>query len=184
MPTPTLVMDAPLANIWLAIQAQLATDTELKFIDLDTGQLEYKDNMERPAVLLPCALIDFPDIDYESLSFNVQEGESILQVRLGVNPLTQATQYFTDTQKANALDFFNLEGRINLLLHGWSNSQYFTPLRRIKIKTEGRNDKLRVRVLYYKFGFVDNTGLPITTSIARPNLQVNITDQAGHVGQY
>ena len=182
MPTPTLEMESILANIWLCIQAQLTAETDLKFIDLDTGQLEYKDREERPSVLLPCALIDFPDVDYESLSFNVQEGEAVLQVRLGVNPLTQATQYFTDTQKANALNYFNLEGRVNKLLHGWSNSQYFTPLRRIKLKTEGRNDKLRVRVLFYKFGFVDDTAIPITTSLSRPDFDLNITDQGTGIG--
>ena len=182
MPTPTLEMDAVLANIWLCIQAQLIAETDLNFIDLDTGQLEYTDKEMRPAVLLPCALIDFPDIDYESLSYNIQEGETILQVRVGVNPLTQATNYFTDTQKANALNFFNLEHRINKLLHGWSNSQYFTPLRRIKMKTEGRNDKLRVRMLFYKFGFVDNTAVQVTTSIARPQFVLNTTDQVTGIG--
>lgn len=177
MPVPTLEMDAVLANVWLCIQAQLATVPDLKFIDLDTDQLEYKDQQERPAVLLPCALIDFPDVDYESLSFEVQEGEAILQVRLGINPLTQATNYFTDTQKANALNFFNIEHRVNQVLHGWSNSQYFGPLRRVKRRKEGRNDKIRVIVFLYKFTYLDNTAIPVPGStIPRPDLELNIQD--------
>ena len=174
MPAPTLIMNAVLANIWLNIQAQLATVPDLKFIDLDTGQLEYKDSQERPAVLLPCALFDVLDVDFESLSEGVQEGEAILQVRLGVNPLTQATNYFTNTQKANALYFFNLEQLVHQALHGWCNSQYFTPLRRVKLRTEGRNDKLRVRVMQFKFTYLDNTATPVTTTIARPNLALTV----------
>ena len=100
-------MNALLGNIWLAIQTQLATITDLKFIDLDTGQLEYKDMHQRPQVLLPCALFDFVKADYEDLLENYQQGDLHLEVRIGINPYAQATNYFTDTQKENALNFFN-----------------------------------------------------------------------------
>lgn len=177
-----VTFNAVLGNIWIAIQNQLATVTALKFIDLDTGQLEYKESDMRPSVLLPCALFDFVDDKLESLSYGAQEGEAILEVRIGVDPYTHATQYFTDTQKANALQFFEIENLVNLALHGWCNSQYFSPLQRISMHTEKRNDKLRVRVLRYRFNYLDNSAMPQTTSIVRPDLNLNLSNQGFGIG--
>jgi len=174
-------MNALLGNIWLTIQTQLATITDLKFIDLDTGQLEYKDSQERPAVLLPCALFDFVKSDYTDLSLNVQEGDLLLEVRIGVNPFTQATQYFTDTQKENALNFFNIEQEVYVALQGWA-TQYFGPMSRVSLTTERRNDKLRVRIMRFKFTYVDLTATQVTTQIGRPPFQLNTTDQGSGVG--
>ena len=133
-------MNALLGNIWLTIQTQLATIADLKFIDLDTGQLEYKDMHQRPQVLLPCALFDFVKAGYTDLSQNYQEGDLLLEVRIGINPYTQATNYFTQTQKENALNFFNIEQEVYLALQGWA-TQYFGPLSRVNLQTEKRNDK-------------------------------------------
>lgn len=169
------INDAILANIFLAIQNRLKTEVpELKFIDLDTGQLEYKEG-ERPAVLLPCALIDFISVDYGDLSTNAQIAEPIAQIRIGVDPFTQATHYFSQPQISTAINFFNIEHRVNQALHGWCNSQYFTPMSRTKVHTENRSDKLRVRPLHYKFGFTDFTAMPVAAStIPRPDLVVDV----------
>jgi hypothetical protein len=174
-------MDALLGNCWLTIQNQLATIPALKFIDLDTGQLEYKKEDERPAVLLPCALFDFVKIDYEDLSFNYQEGDFILQVRIGVNPYTHATQYFTATQKENALNFFNIEQSVYTSLQGFA-SQYFGPISRVSMQTEGRNDKLRVRILRFKGRYLDNTAVAAAALQPRPDMTVNLTNQGFGVG--
>jgi hypothetical protein len=167
-------MDAVLGNIFLAIQQQLVAGCPaLKFIDLDTHQLEFKDPGDRPMVLLPCALIDFTEARYTDLSDDIQSADDvILQVRIGVDPFTQATAFFSDTKIANALNYFNIEHTVNLALHGWSNSQYFGPLCRISMKSEFRNDKLRVRVLHYKFSFIDNTAMPVTTTVEGNDLEV------------
>lgn len=167
--------DAILANIFLSIQARLVAQCpELRFIDLDTGQLEYKDAQERPAVLLPCALFDFTDIRFTDASDGVQVAEdSTLQVRLGIDPFTQATHYFTETQIANAINFFNIEHRVNLALHTWCDGVYFGPLSRTNLKSERRNDKLRVRIMTYKFGYMDYTAMPIPAqTIPRPDMVI------------
>ena len=174
-------MNALLGNIWLSIQAQLATISDLQFIDLDTGQLEYKDMHQRPQVLLPCALFDFVKSEYIDLSENYQEGELLLEVRIGINPYTQATNYFTDTQKENALNFFYIEQEVYVALQGWS-TQYFGPLTRVSLKSEKRNDKLRVRIMQFKFNYLDASAIAATTSIARPGLQLNTTDQQTGIG--
>jgi hypothetical protein len=174
---------SPEGLIWLSIQTRLVANCPaLKFIDLDTGQLEYHDSEMRPAVLLPCALFDFSKVNFEDLSFNVQEGEGVLEVRTGVNPFTQATHYFTDTQKANALAFFDIDHAVYLALQGWSDSQYFGPLSRISVHTEKRNDKLRVRTQRFKFTYLDNSAIAVTTSVARPQFILNTTDQLTGIG--
>jgi hypothetical protein len=157
-----ITQQAILANIFLTIQNQLQTAVpELKFIDLDTGQLEYKDANDRPAVLFPCVLFDVVDADYSDDAQNIQESEALLEVRIAVDPFTGSTNYFTDTQKQNAINFFNIEHRVNLALHGWCDSQYFGPLTRRKARTERRKDNIRVRVLHYKFVFSDYTAMPV-----------------------
>lgn len=170
-----MTQDAILANIFLAIQGQLqAQCPELKFIDLDTGQLEYKDAQERPAILLPCALFDFTDVRFTDASDGVQVAEdSTLQIRLGIDPFTQATHYFTQTQIANAINFFNIEHRVNLALHTWCDEVNFGPLSRTNLKSERRTDKLRVRVITYKFGYMDYTAKPVPAqTITRPDVAI------------
>jgi hypothetical protein len=178
----SVTLTSPLGNIWICIQNQLATVSALNFIDLDTGQLEYLDKQQRPQVLLPCALFDFIKDDYRDLSFNAQQAEAILEIRIGVNPYTQATNYFTDTQKENALQFFEIENQVNLALQGWSNSQYFGPLSRISAHTEKRGDKIRVRILRYKFTYIDATAIPVETPFTTNGFVLNVTGQGTGIG--
>lgn len=170
-----MTQDAILANIFLAIQGRLVEQCpEIKFIDLDTGQLEYKDAKERPAILLPCLLLDFTDIRFTDASEGVQVAEgSKFQARLGVDPFTMATHYLTQTQIANAINFFNIEHRVNLALHTWCDGIYFGPLSRIRLSTEKRNDGLRVRNIEYEFGYMDYTAMPIPAqTIPRPDMVI------------
>jgi len=168
------VQDAVLANVFLAIQNRIVAEVpELKFVDLDTGQLEYKDAKERPMVAIPCALFDFVAADYTDASEGVQEGDIVLQVRIGVDPFTQATHYFTDTQKANAINYFNIEHRVNKALQWWTDGRYFKPLSRASMRTEPRHDGLRVRVLHYKFGLTDWTAMNVpAATVATPDFQI------------
>ena len=170
-----LIMDAILANVFLAVQARLATLPELKFIDQDLGQLEF-DEKESP-VKFPCALFDPIEIRYTDNSTNSQQGEAVLEVRLGVTAYAAATHYYANnSHKVNALGYYNLEHRVNKVLHGWSDDQYFNPLSRVSAKTERRKDNVRVRVLHYAFGFKDNTAMAVTTPTAAPDLAINIQD--------
>jgi len=168
-----LTMDAILANVFLTVQARLATLPELKFIDQDMGQLEFDDSDQLCPVKFPCALFDPVEIRYTDNSEYSQQGESVLEVRLAVAAYTAATHYYqNDSHKINALGYFNLEHRVNQVLHGWSDERYFNPLSRIRAQTERRKDNVRVRVLRYAFGFVDNTAMKVRTPHPRPDLEV------------
>jgi hypothetical protein len=171
-----LIMDAILANVFLKVQERLATLTELKFIDQDMGQLEF-DDKERSPVAFPCSLFDIVDIRYTDNSRSQQQGEAVLEVRLAVAAYTAATHYYKDEHKANAIRYFNIEHRVNKALHGWSDDRYFNPLSRISAQTEKRQDNVRVRILRFAFGFVDNTAMAIPAqTIERPDLEINTED--------
>lgn len=169
-------MDGLKGIIFLDIQQRLASQVpDIKFIDLDTGQLEYKKEDMRPAVLLPCALIDFVHVDYDELSGYAQIATATVRVRLAVDPFTQATHYFSDPQKETALNFFNLEHNANKALHGYANTEYYTPLARKRVQTELRNDKLRVIVMDYTTSFNDDTAMIVPAStVARPDLAIDV----------
>lgn len=64
----------------LAIQNRLKTISTIKHIDKDWGQLGY----EQPPVLLPCALIDMINADFDLLSEDAQEGDCSIVVTLAI----------------------------------------------------------------------------------------------------
>jgi hypothetical protein len=174
-----IVMDAILANVFLAVQKRLATSEELKFIDQDLGQLEIDEVNERESpVAFPCALFDIVDVRYTDDSYNRQEAEGTLEVRLALLAYSAATHYYKDDiHKVNALKYYNIEHRINKLLHGWSDDEYFNALSRVSARTERRKDNVRVRVLTFTFGFTDKTAMSIPVQvIARPDLETQITE--------
>lgn len=173
----TLEMDAILANVFLAVQNRLAESDEMRFIDQDLGQLEIDEIGERESpVAFPCALFDFVDVRYSDDSEYLQQGEAVLEVRIALLAYAAATHYKSDKHIQNALKYYNIEHRINKLLHNWSDDRYFNPLSRISARTERRKDNIRVRVLTYSFGFRDNTATPVPAqTIDRPDLDLEIT---------
>lgn len=156
-------MDSILANIFLKIQERLTEKVpELSFIDLDKGQLDSPEI--DPAVTFPCALINLDETDYSDEGENSQVGESAVLIRLGIS----------SSQVENVTDYYNLEHKVNKSLHGWSDSQCFTPLMRRKVSKEKRNDDIWVRVIRYEFSFRDSTGIEGGTSVSRPGLELEL----------
>ena len=83
-------MNAPFANIFLAIQQRIAaTVPAITYIDQDLGQLN---SNGRPPVSWPCALIDFENFRFENLGENVQTAEGLVVLRLGFAPHSNSSQ--------------------------------------------------------------------------------------------
>jgi len=164
--------DAILAQIFIAIQERIATEVpEIKFIDQDLGQLEYY--KDRPAVAFPCVLLDMADIQPTDNSGNSQIVTVTLEVRLAIAAYVEATRYFSRQHKETALNYYNVEHRINKALHGWYIDGLFNALDRVRIKTERREDNLRVRVISYQFAYMDNTAMRVPfQTIATPDLEI------------
>jgi len=167
-------MESILATIFLKIQEHIKNEVpEVKWVDQDFGQLEfYKD---RPAVLLPCVLIDMEDTDYEDETAKIQTGETKLIIRLCCAAYSDAASPRQQLQKELALQYLNIEHRLNKALHTWCDNELFTPMMRKKAITEKRDDNLRVRAIKYVFNFNDNTAMDVPVqTIDRPDLEIEL----------
>jgi hypothetical protein len=166
---------SPFANLYLKIVSRLEAEVpELKFIDQDLGQLE---NYEiRPAVEFPCALIDVDDFDFtDAGNFTTQIGNGLLVIRLGVGAWSPSNNLAPNDVRLKALNYYEIEQKIHVALHGWSNDG-FAKLRRKKAKKEERNDNIRVRVISYAVTIQDETTKPTRTSLPRPGATVGTTN--------
>ena len=165
-------MDSILANVFLSVQERLRTEVPeiSRWIDQDLGQLEFYTN--NPPVSFPCALLDFDDTDYSDEGENSQIADAILIVRLGLHVYSSSNVATPQLYKEKALDYLNLEHKVNKALHGWCDNRFFSPLMRRKAFKEKRDDHLRVRVLRYEFSFRDSTATEVRTSFPVPGLEI------------
>lgn len=166
--------NSPFANLYLKVVARLVAQVpELKFIDQDLAQLE---NYEiRPAVEFPCALLDVDDFEFTDVgNFTTQIGNGLLIIRLGVGAWSPSNNLAPNDVRVKALNYYEIEQKIHLALHGWQDDG-FGKLRRKKAKKEERNDNIRVRVISYAVTIQDETTKPARTSVARPGATVAST---------
>jgi hypothetical protein len=167
-------MNSILANIFLEIQARILAEVpEVKWIDQDLGQLEFYDR-ERPPVLFPAVLIDIPSATYSDAGQYSQLAETTLEIRLAVAAYKQASHVHSLQHREKALEYYNIEHKLNQVLHGWSNSQFFSSLSRTGSITERREDNIRVRSLRYALTFSDSTAMPVTTSVPKPEMELSV----------
>lgn len=158
-------------TLYLNLSDHLKTQVpELKLIDMDFGQLEIFEY--KPNVAFPCALIDFPNADYSNLAELAQQGDIILQIKLGFAPFSQTSQAAPTSVKEKGLEFFSIEQKIFEKLHGWHND-VCQPLIRLNASTDKRFEEigLRVRVLTFSTQYEDESArfvfqkVPATASV-------------------
>ena len=130
-------------EIYTAIMAQLKnTVEELKWIDIDEGQLEYY--QDRPSVAFPCAIIDIALNDCRDLYNGVQLCSATIGVRIVQNCLTRrTTSAATEMVRNTALERYQLVEKVYEALQSWDSRQ-FNPLSRVSQKKEKRQDGLFV----------------------------------------
>lgn len=171
MPTETT---SPFANLFLKVKARLKDQVpELKYIDQDLGQLENYGT--KPPVSWPCALIEVDEFEFSDVGgYNQQIGDGFLIVRLA-NPSYSPTSNITPAQVTlKGLEYYDLEQKIYVALHGWSEAGFSKLLRR-RSKKEERNDNVRVRVIPFAVSFDDDTAAPVKRIVARPPATVKFT---------
>jgi hypothetical protein len=154
-------MNAPFANIFLAIQSHIAGNMhEISHIAHDLGQLSVKG---RPPVSWPCVLIDFEDFSFSNLGEHIQSALGTVVVRLGFAPHSGTGKDTPNEYKERALMYYDMAWELHKLLHGWSpNEQTMGAMIRTSVTTQRRSDSYRVRELRYAIAFEDyskKTGL-------------------------
>lgn len=141
-------MNSLFALIFLKITKHLNQQVpELKFIDLDIGQLEnYQD---RPNVSFPCALIDFTDSQYLDEHQTVQWWNGSIDIRIGFAPFSATNSLTPDAPKFMGLKFLELENKVYKALQNYDADGIIQPMTRVRATTEQRDDSYRVRVLTF-----------------------------------
>jgi hypothetical protein len=130
-------------EIYKAIMAQLKQEVpELKWIELDEGQLEYY--TDRPAVAFPCVLIDITINRCEDLYERAQLCQATIGIRIAQNiPVNRTNAGAPDPIRESALERYRLIEKIYQSLQSWP-SGLFNPLSRTGQKKESRKDGLFV----------------------------------------
>jgi len=129
-------------EIYTAIMARLKKMIpELRWIDIDEGQLEYY--KERPAITFPCVLIDIELVKCTGLHENAQICEANVGIRVVQNlPASRTNSVATASVRDTALDRYRFVEGVFLSLQSWGNG--FNPLSRQSQKKEKREDGLFV----------------------------------------
>ena len=143
--------------IYETILAKLKEIPELKWIDLDKGQLEFYEG--RPSVAFPCALIEvqYPKTTDMDQMAKVQDADVLVSVRVahdfaGINTSGAAS----DAHRAASLTYLDTVEKVYLKLQGFSDA-VMTPLSRQNVRAEKRADGIKVNPLNFVTSFVDKS---------------------------
>ncbi|KQT17411.1 hypothetical protein ASG31_08345 [Chryseobacterium sp. Leaf404] len=149
-------MDNFFANFLLDFQNRITEKVpEIKYIDQDLGQLGQDSEDERPPLVYPAILIDFPSTDYTNISGGAQVGAVQISIQLIFAPFSQSWQKAPQPVKEKALEYLAIEQKVHKALQNWE-ADYFQALVRTNIRSQNNNDiGLRVRNLNYTTQYED-----------------------------
>jgi hypothetical protein len=135
---------------------------ELSWIDMEWGQLEIPE--ESYPVQFDCALISFPDIPWEQLGLNVQEGLVQILIRIGVDMYsdTHTADGITAPDRDLALVKLTLPDKVYKALNGFEGD-YFEKIVRLRSAEERREDGLKVFNEYFVTKMRDSSAVKVYT---------------------
>jgi len=161
-------------RLFQQIQLHLTTNVpELKWIDLDQGQLEIPE--EQYPVQFPACLIEFPNVpSWQSLSHGLQIGDATITFRI-------AFDIYNDTHKDApdidaALSKLQLINKIHKHLH-YFEGDHFNKLERIASFQEKRQDALTVIIMQYNTNIRDAHAVPQYENTTIDDLQLTLNDK-------
>ncbi len=141
-------------TVYLAVMERLKTKvTALKWIDLDTGQLEATD--ERPAVAFPCALFTIAIPKASDITDMDQECEARITVRFAFNQEMRTDSTAPKRVVESAMNPYDIIASAYAALQGWGNAS-FEPLSRTSQGKENSRG-LFVYRMEFKTRFEDQT---------------------------
>lgn len=99
---------------------------ELRFIDIDLGQLQ----LEQPPIDWPCALVDVANVDYKG--GNMQTAETVLNITLGFLVYGPSNTGAAPELRQQAMQHYEIVRKVAETLHGFSPAG-FAPLNRVSL---------------------------------------------------
>lgn len=155
-------------EILQAVMQKLAQIPELRWIDLNVGQM----NIQNPPVDYPCALIDIADIDYTTAGTHRQIGELQLEIELYFIVRSPANTLAPEHLREQAFGHFAIVRKIYTALQNLSG-QNFTGLTRIRT-TRNKNYYPRAITLTFKTTLEDRSAVPKYRKLShiKPDIQI------------
>lgn len=142
-------------TIYIAVMERLKTKvTSLKWIDLDTGQLESAG--DRPAVAFPCALLTIEIPRADDITDLDQDCEARITVRLAFNQEMRTNSAAPVRVIDAAMNPYDVIASAYAALQGWGNAS-FEPLSRTSQGKENSRTGLFVYRMVFKTRFEDQT---------------------------
>lgn len=151
-----------------AIMQQLQSITELKWIDIDMGQLD----LEHPPVDFPCALIDVENIDYSDASEGTEIGDTLIAIKIAQLCITESNHRTPTIYKQQGAAQFNLIKEVHKKLKGFQGES-FAPLRRTRLE-KVKKVFPKSYTLYYSTSLFDDDTAP-QYQHPTPSLSLNVT---------
>lgn len=138
------------------IQNEIAEISSLKYVDEDTGQLDYYS--PNFPVQFPCCLIDlndgsFSDVgrDLSKKPVNRQNGALSVRITLANMKLSNTSFKAPKSQKDAAWNIFGLMKEIHEKLHGFSPDVNCSKMLRKTFSRSKRDDGIQEYTIYYSF---------------------------------
>ncbi|MCO5229593.1 MAG: hypothetical protein M9958_00415 [Chitinophagales bacterium] len=156
-------MNSPFANIYLSIMKRIETEIpEIVHVAQDHGQLE--GYVRRPSLAFPCVLIDFQTWTFSNMSDAVQIAEGDVVIKLAFAQVADEDNLTEEYWRKIALEYYEIECKLNQFLHGWSPTDNTGTLTRTHADKENR-PALRIRTFRYRLEFEDYGARPVQNTI-------------------
>lgn len=147
-------MNSSKATLFLKMQEKIAADIPgIIFIDRDNNQLE----AEAPPVLFPCALISFPEAEYQQMQ-GFQNVKRKVRIKLATDRLQNTSAETPAPQLEEGLNFWELEQQVYESFQYWdADGLLADELIRSNDETEANENGLNVVVIDFECAFADES---------------------------
>lgn len=157
------------ANTFLAIMQRIQDQVpEIDYIEADLGQLE--GYAVRPAIGQISVLVDFEGWQATAMGENSQSLEGTVVVKLAFAQFGQSSSITELEMRKAALNYYELEQKLQLALQGWSPADLAGHLARVRIDTQNLPGGVRLRTIRYSLAFEDDSATPVWDYIPTPEL--------------
>jgi hypothetical protein len=141
-------------TIYTAVMARLKEKVPaLRWIDLDTGQLETSD---RPPVAFPCALISISIPSAKDVTDTVQECSARIKVRLAFDQPTKTDSATPTAVLQQSLNPYDVISEVYAALQGFYTANFDSLSRTRQDRETGRNG-IFIYSLEFVTSFEDNS---------------------------
>lgn len=146
--------------------AVLAKVKEIKWVDLDEGQLE---NFDNPPVDYPCLLVGFPLANYSNSS-DMQAADLTITIKLAFKIWEKFNAAVPLANQPTAFDHFKTIRKVASVLHGLPGENR-SELMRVRMNKNSSPDP-KIYEINFECEYFDDTTMVEYASIPKPSVQI------------